>query len=167
MLARLTRLAVMMTALTVSTALLRRTCRVSTRTYRRGKVLAMGLRRHAAEEPPFPSIDAMTRQLKLQSVLQKGTLPASTNNVIDQTVVFPSIFLIKVIGANDQTFAQDMVNSVAAVINVLPENIPIETKVTSGGKYQSVTLSPTFQTADEIYKSYAAMSLDKRVKFVM
>jgi len=176
----MTRVVAMMllTALTATAFLRRLPARAFQRAFSTATI-SMGGRRFP-EEPPFPSIDAMTRQLKLQSVLQKGTLAAmggsaatgvaadgKTKNVIDQTVVFPTVFLIKVIGANDHTFAQDMVNSVAAVINVLPEQIPVETKITSGGKYQSVTLSPTFQTADEIYKSYAAVSSDKRVKFVM
>ena len=180
-LSMMTRVVAMMllTALTATAFLRRLPARAFQRTFSTATI-SMGVRRFP-EEPPFPSIDAMTRQLKLQSVLQKGTLAAmggsaaatgvaadgKTKNVIDQTVVFPTVFLIKVIGANDHTFAQDMVNSVAAVINVLPEQIPVETKITSGGKYQSVTLSPTFQTADEIYQSYAAVSSDKRVKFVM
>ena len=136
-----------------------------------GSRLMMGVRKFNSEEPPppFPSIDALSKQLQQQ---KNGggfaSVEKESRNAIEKTVTFPtSTFIIKVIGINEPSFASDIVNCVAVVVNETPENISVETKVTSGGKYMSISITPTFQAADEIYKVYAAVQADSRVKFVI
>lgn len=126
-------------------------------------------------EQQFPSIDAVAKKITtVESVGKQVQLQAlmnnvkAGNNVIDQTVEFPTeSFQIKVIGLNEPNFAFDMINIIASVINQRPEEIKSETKVTSGGKYMSLSLKPRFNSADDVYKTYAAVQTDKRVKFVM
>lgn len=136
-----------------------------------GSRVLMGVRKFCEESPtPFPSIDALSKQLQqLGSIQKNGFAPEKEGqNAIEKTVTFPtSTFIIKVIGVNEPSFASDIVNSVAVIVNESPEKINVETKVTSGGKYMSVSITPTFQAAEEIYRVYAAVQADRRVKFVI
>ena len=136
-----------------------------------GSRVLMGVRKFSEEPPaPFPSIDALSKQLQQLGNIQKnGFSPEKEGqNAIEKTVTFPtSTFIIKVIGVNEPSFASDIVNSVAVIVNESPEKINVETKVTSGGKYMSVSITPTFQAAEEIYRVYAAVQADSRVKFVI
>ena len=91
----------------------------------------------------------------------------TNKKVIEDIVTFPTIFMIKVIGINDSTFADDMVSIVAEVIAEPREKIAFSTKETSGGKYLSVSISPTFVKSDDVYAAYEAVSKDGRVKFVI
>jgi putative lipoic acid-binding regulatory protein len=118
-------------------------------------------------EPPFPSIDAMAKQMQLQKLMKEYQNSGKRTSIIEDTVEFPSVFVIKIIGVNDPTFAIDTINAVAFVLGETPEKIEFYLKETSGGKYVSITISPTFSKADEIYAAYEAIAKDKRVKFMM
>jgi putative lipoic acid-binding regulatory protein len=118
------------------------------------------------KEPPFPSIDAMAKQMQLQK-LMKEYQNSGKKSIIEDTVEFPTVFIMKVIGVNDATFAIDTINAIAFVLGETPEKIDFNIKETSGGKYISITISPVFSRADEVYAAYEAVSKDSRVKFVM
>jgi putative lipoic acid-binding regulatory protein len=118
-------------------------------------------------EPPFPSIDAMAKQMQLQKLMKEYQSSGKKKSIIEDTVEFPTVFIMKVIGVNDPTFAIDTINAIAFVLGETPEKIDFNIKETSGGKYVSITISPVFNKADEIYAAYEAVSKDSRVKFVM
>ena len=88
-------------------------------------------------------------------------------SVLEDTVTFPALFTIKIIGVNEPTFAPDVVSAVSAETGILPETMQISSRETSGGKYVSITLITKYQSADEVYKAYAVIGKDPRVKYVI
>lgn len=131
----------------------------------------------------MPSIDAIAKQLQMSKDLRDkviggggaGTSSASSPTGPDGKKMgfedlikeFPSKFTIKVIGTNDPSFAIDIINSVAATIAVTPEEIQVSTRDTKGGQWLSISITPTFKSAAEIYKVYDVLGQDSRVKFVI
>ena len=157
--------------LTVLTSTMISAFRPGSRLLRPSTLLMMGVRKFDSEasspSSAFPSIDALSKQLQQQ---KNGfdVVKNESRNAIEKTVTFPtSTFIIKVIGVNEPSFATDIVNRVAVIVNETPENINVETKVTSGGKYMSISITPTFQAAEEIYRVYQSVQSDARVKFVI
>lgn len=123
-------------------------------------------------EPKFPSIDRTIQQLKSGTVLKDTSgegfgEKAEKKSVFEDHVEFPTEFMIKVIGLNDPTFAIDILNSVATIVNQAPEKISFTTKETAGGKYLSISIKPYFKDAAEVYAAYDIVSKDTRVKFVI
>lgn len=101
---------------------------------------------------------------KLDSLLQ--THKATRNRIFDETVKFPTMFTIKVIGVNDEAFIRDTVQLATRILGN-KRHVPHEVKSTSQGNYISITLSPSFQTSAELYALYDALGQDKRVKFLL
>ena len=87
--------------------------------------------------------------------------------VFEDTVKYPTEFTIKVIGENSPSFAKDIRIKLGNIVNLNPNDIMLQSREASGGKYISLTLNPVFKSADEIYSFYEELSLDKRVKFVL
>lgn len=117
-----------------------------------------------------PSIDQLAKQYQYQQKIKEySTVNTSDTEkrVFNDVLQFPCEFAIKVIGLNDGTFANDIVSTVASILLFPPESIKFSRKETTGGKYLSLTLYPSFDCADDLYSVYAALSEYKRVKFVI
>jgi len=122
-------------------------------------------------KPNQPKIVPINEQAKLNE-LKKLTeeydkRTANERRVLEDTVDFPCDFLIKVIGINDSQFVPDMINKVCEELAILPENIQVQVKETSGGKYVSISLIHHYQSASEVYAAYRVLGADKRVKYLI
>ena len=100
----------------------------------------------------FPSIDAVLKANK------------ERERVFNQ-LSFPTSFTIKVIGSKDATFMSDILQIVENVTSLPSEDMNVRTKDT--GKFLSITISPVFNTAHQIYAVYEAVCKDARVKYVL
>ena len=114
---------------------------------------------------PMPSIDELAKQQKLRAAVD-GESPGIWK-VLDETLEFPCEFIMKVIGENDFSFVNDVLDIVAAPLEQNPNTINYTTKVTTGGKYLSITLKPIWQDSSQIESVYNLLSKDPRIKFVL
>lgn len=78
-------------------------------------------------------------------------------------VEYPTTIGIKIIGLNEGDFVQDMLNVCREVTKQKAEDV--EVKWRDKGKYRAITINLTFQDADMVYATYAAINKDPRVKF--
>lgn len=114
-------------------------------------------------------------ELRIPSILNDNTDGTNADGnpvgpkktVFEDHVTFPTLFTIKVIGVNDPTFVTETVNNIAALVKQDPSQIKVSTKEAAGGKYLSISLSPMFKDAEEVYAAYDIVSKDSRVKFVI
>ena len=137
--------------------------------------------------------DEVSKQQKLQELInayqtkgQVGTLDRSkfksvleslnsaqlsepgNRKVFDDTMKFPADFMIKIVGQNEPEFVTDMLDTVKKCLDSnQQQNFPYSIKETAGGKYVSLTVTPVFQNAEELYATYEAIGKDKRVKMTL
>ena len=99
--------------------------------------------------------------------MKKGDISSSNSDIksrVFDDIVFPSIFTIKVIGINSENFPDEVLNAIEAITGNRPKE-GYSTKVHK--KYCSVTVSPTFKDADQLYECYQKMRENPQVKFVL
>eukprot|EP00536_Pseudo-nitzschia_multiseries_P001468 jgi/Psemu1/181231/e_gw1.19.62.1 len=95
--------------------------------------------------------------------LYTDTQTGEKSRVFEALVDYPSIFTMKIVGANEGTFVTEMVALVAEACETELENIKHSTKVM--GKWVSVTVKAPVQSAEMLYFLYEKVDMDPRVKF--
>lgn len=100
----------------------------------------------------------------LQAMIQ-GYQGQSHKRILDETVKFPSKFMIKVIGNNEGDFVNDVIRAISKASGVPGNELCVATR--ENGKFLSITVNPVFPSANSIYATYKELSNDKRVKFVL
>lgn len=70
---------------------------------------------------------------------------------------------MKIVGANEGAFVEDVVAIVAEACEAEPADIPHRTKAM--GKWTSVTVQAPVKSAEMLYTLYEKVDLDPRVKF--
>ncbi len=100
----------------------------------------------------------------LQAVIQ-GYQGQSHKRILEETVKFPSKFMIKIIGNNEGDFANDVLRAISKASGVPVNELCVATR--ENGKFMSITINPVFPSAKSIYATYSELSNDKRVKFVL
>lgn len=95
--------------------------------------------------------------------LYTDTQTGEKSRVFEALVDYPSIFTMKIVGANEGTFVQEMVALVAEACDTDVDNVKHSTKVM--GKWVSVTVKAPVQSAEMLYSLYEKVDLDPRVKF--
>ena len=95
--------------------------------------------------------------------LYTDTRTGEKSRVFEALVDYPSIFTMKIVGANEGTFVTEIVALVAEACETDLTNIKYTTKVM--GKWVSVTVKAPVQTAEMLYSLYEKVDLDPRVKF--
>ena len=83
--------------------------------------------------------------------------------VFDALVEYPCKFTLKIVGANEGTFVQDIVGLVADACDVPFSDIEHSTKAM--GKWTSITVEAPVDSAVMLYSLYEKVDLDPRVKF--
>ena len=81
-------------------------------------------------------------------------------------IEYPSLFPIKVMGANVEGFAQAVV-AVARNFDPAFDDARIETRVSSGGKYLGITITVTATSRAQLDELYRALSTHPLVKVVL
>jgi len=79
---------------------------------------------------------------------------------------YPSLFPIKVMGANVEGFAQAVV-AVARSFDAAFDADSIETRSSSGGKYLGVTITVTATSREQLDELYRTLSTHPMVKVVL
>lgn len=95
--------------------------------------------------------------------LYTDTKTGEKSRVFEALVDYPSIFTMKIVGANEGTFVPEMVALVAEACETDITEIKHSTKVS--GKWVSVTVKAPVQSAEMLYSLYEKVDLDPRVKF--
>lgn len=98
--------------------------------------------------------------------------------VFEALVNYPCLFTLKIVGANDDTFVQDVLQIVATTCEVTMEIVEEEESVLScsntnqiehsikyNGKWASITVQAPVQSAQMLYQLYENVDRDPRVKF--
>jgi putative lipoic acid-binding regulatory protein len=116
--------------------------------------------------PIIPSADELMRQSTFQK-LKEDYEKSVNKRIFDDTIKFPSEFTMKIIGTNEPTFIVDTINTIATCVGKSPESLKYSTKLTKGGNYLSITVSPVVQKSSDIYNSYSEIAKDSRVKFML
>lgn len=140
----------------------------------------------------FPSIDAFSKDPNLltKDALASNSRGLKTMDQISQSMNlgevdkaeeagkvfdkmdFPNAFTLKVIGKDDATFTSDILDKIGKIIDVPPETITHSVRKSASKKegrsnFISVTVTPIFQSGEQIYEVYDAMNADDRVQFVL
>lgn len=76
---------------------------------------------------------------------------------------YPSIFKLKIIGVNESSFSEEMVQIVAETCQVEAGRIKYTERV--NGKWLSVTVHAPVENAEMLYALYENVDKDPRVKF--
>jgi len=91
------------------------------------------------------------------------TRTGEKSRVFEALVDYPSIFTMKIVGANEGAFVADIVALVAEACETEVTEVKHSTKVI--GKWVSVTVKAPVESADMLYSLYEKVDLDPRVKF--
>lgn len=81
----------------------------------------------------------------------------------EDLVEFPCKFQIKIVGANQGEFVEDVLDSIGNVVKV--ERAKLPHSVRDKGKWRSITVRVPVESAQQLYEVYAAIDADPRVKF--
>ncbi|OEU10570.1 hypothetical protein FRACYDRAFT_211716 [Fragilariopsis cylindrus CCMP1102] len=95
--------------------------------------------------------------------LYTDTETGKKSRVFEALIEYPSIFTMKIVGANEGLFVEEIVAVVAEACESDFEQINHSTKV--NGKWVSVTCHAPVQNAEMLYALYEKIDLDPRVKF--
>lgn len=95
--------------------------------------------------------------------LYTDTSTGEKSRVFEALVDYPSVFTMKIVGANEGLFVQEMVALVAENCNSDVDQVKHSTKI--NGKWVSVTVHAPVQSAEMLYALYEKIDLDPRVKF--
>jgi putative lipoic acid-binding regulatory protein len=85
------------------------------------------------------------------------------SRVFEALVDYPTVFTMKIVGANEGSFVSEIVAIVAEACETQPDNVPHTTR--SVGKWTSVTVKAPVQSSEMLYSLYEKVDLDPRVKF--
>ncbi|VEU43258.1 unnamed protein product [Pseudo-nitzschia multistriata] len=137
-----------------------------------GKQPAGGKKRAAKPISPYVAIGTPDQPVNDPSkperddqgyTLYTDTKTGEKSRVFEALVDYPSVFTMKIVGANEGTFVSDMVALVAEACDTEPLGIQHTTKVM--GKWVSVTVKAPVENAEMLYTLYEKVDLDPRVKF--
>lgn len=87
-----------------------------------------------------------------------------TSRVFEALIDYPCSFTMKIVGANEGTFVQDMVAMVADATQSEVRDISYTIKAV-GSKWASITVLAPVQSSEMLYALYERVDLDPRVKF--
>ena len=85
------------------------------------------------------------------------------SRVFEALVNYPCDFTMKIVGANEGCFVEEIVAVVAEACESEPGRISYRTKVM--GKWTSVTVQAPVKNSEMLYALYEKVDLDPRVKF--
>jgi putative lipoic acid-binding regulatory protein len=83
--------------------------------------------------------------------------------VFEALIEYPCEFKLKIIGLNEGTFAEEMVQVVADCCNVQSDSVKFTER--QNGKWTSVTVFAPVENAEMLYTLYENVDRDPRVKF--
>eukprot|EP00527_Entomoneis_sp_CCMP2396_P002585 CAMPEP_0198140964 /NCGR_PEP_ID=MMETSP1443-20131203/4043_1 /TAXON_ID=186043 /ORGANISM="Entomoneis sp., Strain CCMP2396" /LENGTH=268 /DNA_ID=CAMNT_0043803553 /DNA_START=263 /DNA_END=1069 /DNA_ORIENTATION=+ len=85
------------------------------------------------------------------------------SRVFEALVEYPCHFTLKIVGANEGMFVQEMVALVAESCKVSTMEVPHSTRTI--GKWMSITVKAPVESAEMLYQLYEDVDRDPRVKF--
>ena len=115
------------------------------------------------------ALEELARQQKLQKEISAFQSDKS-RKVFEEKLTFPTLFKMKVIGVNDPSFVSDVIEIIGRCSSIEEEkksSLAYSLKDTANGKYVSVTVTPLFSDASQLYTTYEELGKDPRVKFVI
>jgi len=86
--------------------------------------------------------------------------------VFEALVEYPCDFPIKIIGREDETFVEDVLRYISRETRAAAP-LAYTTNPSSKGTYVSVTVTAPVQDADMLYRCYAVLRNDPRVKIAL
>lgn len=120
---------------------------------------------YVALGPPDRKINDVTKPEydKDGYTLYEDEKTGEKSRVFEALVEYPCKFTMKIVGAKEGTFVQDVVQTVAESCKVTPDEVPFSTR--EMGKWTSVTVEAPVESAEMLYLLYENVDKDPRVKF--
>jgi putative lipoic acid-binding regulatory protein len=129
-------------------------------------VTLMTLKKGFGQVPSGPSIDALAKTQQLEKLLTQYRGASTKSRVFDDRLQFPTNFVLKIIGDNQPTFIPDVLQILATCLSCESSSISYTTKPSGQGSFISISVNPVFQSSDQLYATYDALSKDPRIKYV-
>ena len=85
------------------------------------------------------------------------------SRVFEALIEYPTIFTMKIVGANEGSFVEDIVAVVAEACESTPDKV--SHSVRAMGKWTSVTVQAPVKSSEMLYSLYEKVDRDPRVKF--
>jgi putative lipoic acid-binding regulatory protein len=85
--------------------------------------------------------------------------------VFEALVEYPCLFTLKIVGANEGTFVQDVLTIVATTCLFDSTASSLDHSIKYNGKWASITVQAPVQSAQMLYQLYEDIDRDPRVKF--
>jgi putative lipoic acid-binding regulatory protein len=98
--------------------------------------------------------------------LYPTTVPAPDSNRVESLIEYPSLFPIKVMGVKAEGFVEAM-TAIATEHDPSFELGRLEMRDSSGGKYQSLTLTVTATSREQLDNLYRALTAHPQAKYVL
>ena len=86
--------------------------------------------------------------------LYANEVTGKKSRVFEALVEYPCDFTIKIVGANEGNFVQEMIAIVAESCHVTIDQVPYSIRTASGQKWLSVTVQAPVQSAEMLYQLY-------------
>ena len=86
---------------------------------------------------------------------------------LDELMDFPCVYAFKVMGPADDAFETALRENIGGVLGRSVIDSEVSKRQSSKGKYQSITVNVEVETSEVVYAIYAAISNDKRVRYVL
>lgn len=95
--------------------------------------------------------------------LYTDKITGKKSRVFEALVEYPCDFTMKIVGANEGLFVEEIVAVVAEACESEPGQISYQTRAV--GKWTSVTVQAPVKSSEMLYTLYEKIDLDPRVKF--
>lgn len=132
--------------------------------------IAVTIQRDANNNKPYIGIGPVLNDVTKPEYDDQGyTLYADEttgkrSRVFEALVEYPCLFTIKIVGANQGGFLEDMLSIVATTCGTEDSNA-IQHRVKRHGKWTSITIEAPVQNAQMLYQLYENIDKDPRVRF--
>merc|ERR1712226_562570 len=128
-----------------------------------GPVKVQATKSYTAIGPPDPKINDVTKPEydKDGYTLYQDEQTGKKSRVFEALVEYPCKFTMKIVGANEGSFVEDVVQIVADSCEVKTKEVSYTTR--DKGKWISVTVEAPVASAEMLYKLYENIDKDSRV----
>jgi putative lipoic acid-binding regulatory protein len=114
------------------------------------------------------SLTSKTEGMSYNQLLEYYKSHPNRNQLLQDTLKFPCKYPMKIIGNNEPNskFVEDMIEK-ASLILKLDQSLPYSLKHSSSAALVSISIQPSFDSADQIYSMYDELQKDVRVKMIL
>jgi putative lipoic acid-binding regulatory protein len=109
-----------------------------------------------------------TQGMSYNQLIEYYKTHPNRNQLLQDTLKFPCKYPIKIIGNNEPNskFVEEMISK-ATMILKLDQSLPYTLKHSSSAALVSISIHPSFHSAEQIYAIYDELQKDSRVRMIL